>query len=117
MANFISGLHPAIICVVVCMSKILEISIQSLRTMLLVKGARFKAAILGFVECVIWGLVISSVIATLGNNLFLLFFYCLGYAIGLIVGSLMESKIAVGTCHIQLVANEENTNKIIAYLK
>lgn len=117
MIAFINNLHPVLICILVCFSKILEISIQSLKTVLLVKGEKIKAAILGFVECVVWGLVISSVITTLGDNLFLLFFYCLGYATGLIVGSYIENKIAVGTCHIQLIANEENTKKIISYLK
>ena len=117
MADFINSLHPILVCLLVCGSKILEISIQSVKTVLLVKGERFKAAFLGFLECVVWGLVISSIIATLGNNIFLLFFYCLGYATGLLIGSYIESKVAVGTCHIQLIANEENTDKIVEYLK
>ena len=40
----------------------------------------------------------------------------MGYATGLFVGSWIENKIAVGTCHIQLIANEKNTDKIIEYL-
>ena len=99
------------------MAKIIEITIQSLKTCMMVKGQRLKAAGLGLLECAIWGLVVSAVIGTLGNNLYLLAFYCLGYATGLFLGSTLEGKIALGTSSIQLIANDENTAKIVAYLK
>ena len=63
------------------------------------------------------GLVISTIIGTLGDNLLLLLFYCIGYAAGLFLGSTLESKIALGTSSLELIANEENTAKIIGYLK
>jgi uncharacterized protein YebE (UPF0316 family) len=84
---------------------------------MMVKGQRLKAAGLGFIECTIWGLVISTIIGTLGDNLFLLAFYCMGYATGLFLGSTLEGKIALGTSSLQLIANEENTAKIVGYLK
>ena len=84
---------------------------------MMVKGERLKAAGLGFVECVIWGLVISTIIGTLGDNLFLLLFYCIGYASGLFIGSFIESKIALGTSNLELIANDESTVLITAYLK
>ena len=76
-----------------------------------------KAAMLGFVECLIWGLVISTIIGTLGDNYLLLVFYCFGYATGLFLGSTIESKIAIGTSSLELFANDENTELIITYLK
>ena len=84
---------------------------------MMVKGQRLKAAALGFIECTIWGLVISTIIGTLGDNIFLLLFYCVGYASGLFIGSTIESKIALGTSNLQLIANDENTQKITEYLK
>jgi uncharacterized protein YebE (UPF0316 family) len=83
----------------------------------MVKGQRLRAACLGFVECTIWGLVISTLIGTLGDNLMLLGFYCLGYATGLFIGSTLEGKLAFGTSNIELIANEKNTKIIIEYLK
>ncbi len=117
MSEILSSLHPAVVCLIVCAAKIIEISIQSLKTCMMVKGQRLKAAGLGFIECMIWGLVISTIISTLGDNLFLLLFYCMGYAVGLFLGSTIENKIALGTSNVELIANEESTAKIIAYLK
>jgi len=117
MSEFLASLHPIVVCLIVCASKVIEITIQSLKTCMMVKGQRLKAAMLGFVECMIWGLVISTIISTLGDNLFLLLFYCVGYATGLFLGSTIEGKIALGTSNLQLIANDESTKLIITYLR
>ncbi len=117
MSEFLASIHPIFVCLIICAAKIIEITIQSLKTCMMVKGQRIKAAALGFVECAIWGLVISTIIGTLGDNLFLLAFYCVGYATGLFLGSTLENKIALGTSNLQLIANNENTEKIVEYLK
>ena len=117
MSEFLASIPPILVCFIVCAAKIVEITIQSLKTCMMVKGQRMKAAGLGFLECIIWGLVISTIIGTLGDNIFLLLFYCVGYATGLFLGSTIENKIALGTSNLELVANDESTQKIIAYLK
>ncbi len=117
MSEILSSLHPALVCVIVCCAKIVEISVQSLKTCMMVKGQRAKAAGLGFVECVIWGLVISTIIGTLGDNPFLLLFYCIGYAAGLFIGSTIENKLALGTSNLQLIAGDDSAKKIISYLE
>lgn len=117
MSEFLASIPPILVCFIVCGAKIIEITIQSLKTCMMVKGQRLKAAGLGFLECTIWGLVISTIIGTLGDNLFLLLFYCVGYAAGLFLGSTIESKIALGTSSLELIAGEESTAVILDYLK
>ena len=117
MSEILASLHPVVVCFIVCAAKIVEITIQSLKTCMMVKGQRLKAAGLGFIECTIWGLVISTIIGTLGDNIFLLLFYCVGYATGLFLGSTIENKIALGTSNLELIASDESTAKITEYLK
>ena len=116
MSEFLASIHPVLVCLIVCSAKIIEITIQSLKTCMMVRGQKLKAAGLGLVECAIWGLVISTIIGTLGDNLILLLFYCFGYAAGLFLGSTLEGKIALGTSSLQLVATAEKAEKILAYL-
>ena len=115
--DFLSSISPLLVWLLVCFAKIVEITIQSLKTVLMVKGQSLRAAALGFVECVIWGLAISTIIGTLGNDFYLLGFYCVGYATGLYLGATLEKKIALGTSNLELIANDESTEKIAAYLK
>lgn len=104
------------LCVMVCCSKILEISVQSVKTVVMVKGQRGVAALLAFIECLIWGFIISGIIATLSTNVALLIAYCLGYALGLYLGSLIENFLALGTTDLQIVAGEEYLRQIRTYL-
>ena len=117
MSEFLASIHPVAVCFIVCAAKIIEITIQSLKTCMMVRGQRMKAAGLGLLECAIWGLVISTIIGTLGDSPFPLAFYCVGYASGLFLGSTLENKIALGTSNLELIANDDSTEKICAYLK
>lgn len=116
MTDFLSSLPPIAVCFIVAFAKIAEISVQSLKTVLMVKGQRVYASLLGFLEVLIWGLVISAVITTLGNDMWLLMFYCIGYSSGLFLGSLLEEKLALGTVSLQIIAKPEHTETIGKYL-
>ena len=50
MSDFLASIPPIAVCLIVCLAKIVEISIQSLKTVMMVKGQRAKAAMLGFVD-------------------------------------------------------------------
>ena len=92
MSEFLASVPPLAVGIIVCLAKIIEITIQSLKTCMMVRGQRLKAAGLGLLECIIWGLVISTVIGTLGDNLFLLAFYCCGYAMDYFSALLLRAR-------------------------
>lgn len=104
-------------CALIAFAKIVEISIQSIKTVSMVKGRRILAAVLAFVECLIWGLVCSSIITGLTSNISWLLSYCLGYASGIYIGSKLESLIALGTSSIQFVVRNEAINDVEEYLQ
>lgn len=115
--QYVEIFKQILLCLLICGAKILEISIQSVKTVCMVKGQKVIAAVLGFIECLVWGLVVSSVITTLSENIMLLFSYCLGYASGLYLGSIIEGKIALGTSSIQIMVNKDHIDVVGDYLK
>lgn len=117
MNELIANLPEIMVCLIVCGAKILEISIQSVKVVFMVKGKKVLASLLAFSEAMVWGLVVSSVIAILGSNFNLLFAYCIGYAMGLYIGSLIENWIAVGTSNIEIIVNKEHIDAVESYLK
>ncbi len=104
-------------CLVICLTKIIEISIQSVKTVCMVKGHRALAACLAFIECMTWGLVVSSVITSLNSNWYWLIAYCFGYASGIYIGSFIESKIALGTSSLQIMVPDSHIKAVETYLK
>lgn len=104
-------------CLAVFAAKVIEIGISSVKTTCMVKGERKLATALAFIECLIWGFVVSSVITSLSSNVWLLLSYCVGYATGLFVGSVIESKIALGTSTISMIVGDEYLTKVEEHLK
>lgn len=116
MTELLNSLPQILTCFLICGVKITEISVQSIRVIMQVKGHKLASALLAFLECLIWGFVTSAVITTLADNLYWLFAYCIGFAAGIYFGSVLENKLALGEKNLQLMADEEDGNKIIQYL-
>ncbi|MEG1107726.1 MAG: DUF5698 domain-containing protein [Oscillospiraceae bacterium] len=116
MTELLNSLPQILTCLLICCVKIIEISVQSIRVIMQVKGQKLFSTLLAFLECLIWGLVTSAVITTLADNVFWLLAYCVGFAAGIYFGSVLESKLALGEINLQLMADEDDGNKIIEYL-
>ena len=110
-------LHNLLFCMVICGAKIVEISMSSLKTVLLVKGMRTHATVLAFIECMIWGLIVSRVITGLASNFAWLFAYCIGYSTGYYIGSVIENKMAMGTITLSVIIPKDKTGSVEEYLK
>ena len=105
-----------IISLAVCLAKTAEIVLQSLNASLMAKGER-RAAIPSIIaECVLWGLVIYSLWDIVGQNGWLMIAYCFGYGAGMLLGSVIESRIAVGTSSIQMIVNKEHIDVVKNFL-
>ena len=116
MSELLHILPQLVTCLLICVVKIIEMSVQSIRVIMQVKGQRLASTLLAFLECLIWGLVTSAVITTLADNMYWLFAYCVGFAAGIYFGSVFEKKLALGETNLQLMVDEEDGNRIIEYL-
>ncbi|MFO7637362.1 MAG: DUF2179 domain-containing protein [Clostridia bacterium] len=76
-------------------SRIFDVTLGTLRIIFVSRGKKFIAPILGFFEVLIWIMVIAQIISQL-DNAFTYIAYALGFAVGNLVGILIEEKLAVG---------------------
>ncbi len=107
---FTYGLLPALI----FLSRVLDVSFGTIRIVMISKGHKLWAPILGFFEIFIWLLAISRVFQNL-DNWVCYFAYAGGFACGNYVGLLIEEKLAVGIAKIQIITRK-NANQLIANL-
>jgi uncharacterized protein YebE (UPF0316 family) len=103
-------------CIAICFAKTLEVVLQSINSSLIARGERKMAIPLVFAECALWGLVIYSLWNVIGTNGWLMLAYCAGYGVGMLLGSAIESKMAMGTSSIQMISNKEHIETLRAYL-
>lgn len=116
LQQILQQIWPIVFCVIICLCKIIEVTLSSLKTVLMVKGQRVFATILALIECLIWGFVISGIIKDLSTNYAWLISYCVGYTFGWYLGSAIESKLAFGTTDVQMIVSEADLHNIEKYL-
>src|SRR6476659_6047308 len=86
-----------------------------MRGIFLSKGFRKLVPVLGFLEVLIWIIVISQVMKNL-NNWLCYVAWAGGYATGTMVGMYIESKLALGLRVIRIITHE-NADQLIDHLK
>lgn len=83
-------------------ARVADVSMATMRMLLLVRGKRFYAAGIGLFEVTIYVEALKYVVDRLNNPVSLVF-YALGFATGNIVGSLIEEKVALGYLAMQII--------------
>jgi uncharacterized protein YebE (UPF0316 family) len=89
------------------LARIIDVSIGTIRMIMLVKGQRKIAAALGFFEVIIYLIVLGNVVGNI-NKPILIIAYGLGYATGNLVGSKLEEKISIGRVFAQVIVKEDH---------
>ena len=89
--------------------RVLNISIDTLRFMLTMRGKRGISWILGFIESVLFVVVIGSVINDL-NNILNIIGYSAGFATGTVVGMAIEKRLAIGYVHLNIISRQKGAN-------
>ena len=101
--------------VLIILARISDVTIGTLRIVMVSKGQKKIAPFLGFFEVIIWLLAMSKIIQNIDNWVAYIA-YGLGFAAGNYIGLLIEEKLAVGIVHLQIITRT-NADNLIAKLK
>jgi uncharacterized protein YebE (UPF0316 family) len=96
-------------------ARITDVSIGTLRVILVARGMRRLAPVLGFFEVLIWVAAITQIMRNL-DNVLAYFAYAAGFATGTYLGMCFEEKLAVGFCMLRVIVSG-NANNLIESLK
>jgi len=85
-------------------ARVVDVSLGTVRTILVVRGQRTLAAAIGFLEVTVWLLAVSSVVNAFHQPLNVLG-YASGYAVGNYVGVWIEGRLAIGEQVVRLFSS------------
>jgi uncharacterized protein YebE (UPF0316 family) len=108
---FTFGILPLLI----FFSRITDVTIGTIRIVMVAKGQKMIAPFLGFFEVLIWLIAISQIIQHL-DNWVCYFAYGAGFATGNYIGMIIEEKLAVGIVQLQIITRAD-AHKLIEKLK
>lgn len=92
-------------------SRILDVSIGTIRIVMVSKGQKLWAPLLGFFEILIWLLAISRIFQNLDNWVNYIA-YAGGFAVGNYIGLMLEERLAMGIVKIQIITTHLSTDLI-----
>lgn len=98
-------------------AKVIEVSIGTLRIIMLNKGYRVQATLLSFVEIMLWVFIASTVITGMKEAPIKGVIYGLGFSVGVYVGSIVESKLAFGRLLIQVIIDKKSEAAVVNMLR
>ena len=105
-----------LLCTKVFLGRMVDVSLSTMQTMYLVKGKRSLATIVGFIDVLIWFIVVKEALNTSIQSFWIALAYAGGYAVGTFVGSGISKRVIKGTVSVQVITKNTD-NKIISALK
>lgn len=94
--------------IAIILAKIVEVSMATIRIVLITKGERKIGAFIGFFEVSLWLVLVSTVLTNIMADPLKIVAYALGFALGNYIGSVVEEKIGIGSAEIQAIVKAEH---------
>ncbi len=97
-------------------SRICDVTLSTLRTILVVQGRKIPAAALGFFEVVIYIIILNTLMESM-DNIFNIIAYGLGFAAGNFVGISIEDRLALGYISVQIIIPQSSEQELTEALR
>jgi uncharacterized protein YebE (UPF0316 family) len=104
-----------IIPILICLARICDVTLGTIRIIMVSKGMKSLATGLAFFEIMIWLFAIGQIMQNLSNFANYIA-YATGYAIGNYVGVCMEEKLSLGMVMLRIIIKKK-ADDLIAFLK
>jgi len=107
--DFLSAgaLTPILIPLLVFGARVIDVSLETLRIILLARGGRLIVPVIAFIEIIFWIVSLGLVVNEFTNPIYLIS-YGAGFAAGNYAGILLEERLAMGICVLRVIASEED---------
>jgi len=94
--------------VLIILARVVDVSIGTLKIILLSRGNKTLAPVLGFFEVLVWLLAVTRIFENLDNWVCYIA-YAFGFALGSYIGIKLEEKLALGFQLIRIITRKEAT--------
>ena len=94
--------------------KILEVSLSTLRIVLINRGEKIKGSIIALFDVILWIFITGTVLQGFQEDIYRVIVFALAYAVGNYMGSWLDERLAFGTSSVQVIVTEGDKSKELA---
>jgi len=91
---------------IIFFGKILEVTVSTIRMVLINRGERVKGTMVAFFDSVLWLLITGTVLDGFQDDPMRMVVFALAFAVGNYMGSWFEDKLAFGLSSVQVIVPE-----------
>ena len=88
--------------------RIIDVSLGTIRINFIIKHKKLFAALVGFIEVIIFIFVAARVIRDIDNNIFGIFAYGAGFAAGTVLGMIISERLSRDFLSINIISKESS---------
>lgn len=88
--------------ILIFLSRVMDVSIGTIRIIFVSRGKKYLAPLLGFFEVLVWIVAMGQIMQNL-NNIVCYITYAAGFAVGTFVGIFIEEKLAIGMMVVRII--------------
>lgn len=119
--TFFSDIDPfwmewVLIPLLIFISRLIDVSMSTIRIILIVNEKRIAASVLSFLEMFVWLVAVTQTLKNLSNVMCYVGFAG-GFAVGTYIGMVIEKKLSMGIVLIRITTTEKDGFPLIAFLK
>ena len=97
-----------VLCLKVFIGRFIEVTLGTMNTLYVVKGKKLMATIIGFIDILIWFLIVKEALNTPEDSIWIALSYAGGYAFGTYFGTVVARYLIKGTTRVQVVTKNVN---------
>lgn len=104
------------LCIKIFFARIIDVSIGTVRTIIMVKGKILISTLMAFVEVIIWFMVAREALITNIDSIIIPISYALGYATGTFIGTYISKNFIKSIRGVEIIV-KNNKNELIKAIK
>lgn len=97
--------------VLICVARIADVTLGTIRIIYVSKGMKVLASLLGFFEILIWLFAIGQIMSNL-TNLVNYFAYAVGFSLGVFIGIVIEEKLSLGILMLRIMTKKDSADLV-----
>lgn len=98
--------------VLIMIARVVDVSLDTIRVIMVTKGYRSWAPFIGFFQALIWLIAITRIMTHLDNSLAYIA-YALGFGLGTYVGMVLEQQLALGHDLVRVITKADAGDLVV----
>jgi len=95
------------LCLIIFVVRIFDVFLGTLRLIMVVRGKTIISALIGFVEVLVWFLVIRDALSNDNDSIWIAFAFAGGFSIGTFIGGTIAKRIIKGKLNVQIIIDRD----------